>query len=154
MRTPAARLRLVGDGPDRARIEHQVTALGLAHRVEIVGFRTDPTPDLRAADVVIVPSRYDGMAMVLLEAMACGAAIVATRVAGTSALDDAGILVPIEEPSRLATAVDSLLANEARRRRLGQAARQRAVDHYSMQRALTDIVEIWQKVSDQVNGDK
>ena len=47
---------------------------------------SDPAAELRAADVVVVPSRYDGMALVLLEAMACGAAIVATRVPGSSAL--------------------------------------------------------------------
>ena len=146
MRTPAARLRLVGDGEDRARIEHQVSALGLAERVEMPGFRPDTAPHLRAADVVIVPSRYDGMALVLLEAMACGAAIVATRVAGASALDDAGILVPTEEPSSLAIAVDALLADPARRRQLGQAARRRAVERYSVQRSLSGTVGLWQKL--------
>ena len=94
MRTPAVRLRLVGDGEDRAAIDQQVDALGLTGRVELVGFRPDPAPDLRAADVVVIPSRYDGMSLVLLEAMACGAAVVATRVPGTSALDGAGVLVP------------------------------------------------------------
>ena len=112
--------------------------MGLTHRVEMVGFRPDPAPELRAADVVIVPSRYDGMALVLLEAMACGAAIVATRVAGASALHGAGILVPAEEPSRLATAVDDLLANPVRRRQLGMAARRRAVERYSLRRCLDD----------------
>ena len=60
---------------------------------------------------------------------------MATRVAGASALDNAGILVPTEEPSRLATAVDALLADPARRRQLGQAARRRAVERYPVQRS-------------------
>ena len=85
MRTPAVRLRLVGNGEDRAAIENQTGKLKLTGRVELVGFRADPAPDLRTADVVVVPSRYDAMALVLLEAMACGAAIVATRVAGSAA---------------------------------------------------------------------
>ena len=90
MRTPSVRLRLVGHGEDRAAVEALVTALGLDGRVEFSGFRPEPAPDLRAADVVLIPSRYDGMALILLEAMACGAAIVATRVPGTSALGAAG----------------------------------------------------------------
>jgi glycosyltransferase involved in cell wall biosynthesis len=144
MRTPAARLRLVGDGAGRAKIARQVSALGLDGRVELVGFRPHPAPDFRAADVVIVPSRYDGMALVLLEAMACGAAIVATRVAGASALDGVGILVPTEEPASLALAVDALLADSVRRRELGIAARSRAVERYSLQRSLEGTVGLWQ----------
>ncbi|MGN6676585.1 MAG: glycosyltransferase [Streptosporangiaceae bacterium] len=148
MRTPAVRLRLVGDGEDEARIAKQVSERGLAGRVEMVGFRRDPAPDIRAADVVIVPSRYDGMALVLLEAMACGAAIVATRVSGASALDGAGILVPIEEPSSLAMAVDDLLADPVRRGQLGKAARRRAVGRYSVRRSLDDAVGLWHELGD------
>ena len=146
MRTPTARLRLVGDGEERARIEHQVSALGLVDRVEMLGFRSDPALHYRAADVVIVPSRYDGMALVLLEAMASGAAIVATRVPGVSALDGAGILVPVEEPSSLAIAVDTLLADPARSRQLGQAARRRAVERYTLQRSLDSNIGLWKKL--------
>jgi glycosyltransferase involved in cell wall biosynthesis len=146
MRTHGVRLRLVGDGEDRARIVHQASELGIAHRVEMVGFRPDPGPDLRAADVVIVPSRYDGMALVLLEAMACGAAVVATRVAGASALGDAGIVVPVEEPSLLAKAVDDLLADPVRRCQLGKAARRRAVERYSVRRSLNGIIGLWREM--------
>jgi glycosyltransferase involved in cell wall biosynthesis len=143
MRTPAARLRLVGDGEDRAALEMQVRALGLTGRVELTGFRQDPAPDFRAADVVMVPSRYDGMALVLLEAMACGAAVVATRVAGSSALAGAGVLVAPEDPGALAGAVDALLADPDRRKQLGLAARQRAVERYSLRRSLDAILALW-----------
>lgn len=146
MRTPAVRLRLVGDGEDRATIEKLVTALGLDGRVEFSGFRPEPAPDIRAADVVVIPSRYDGMALVLLEAMACGAAIVATRVPGTSALGRAGQLVPVEAPESLAEAVDALLGDPQRRRLLGAAARERAVVHYSLQRSLQGILGLWQRL--------
>ena len=143
MRTPAARLRLVGDGEDRAAVGMQVQALGLSGRVELTGFRQDPAPDFRAADVVIVPSRYDGMALVLLEAMACGAAVVATQVPGSSALAGAGVLVPPGDPGALARAVDALLADPDRRKQLGLAARQRAVERYSLQRSLDATLALW-----------
>jgi glycosyltransferase involved in cell wall biosynthesis len=146
MRTPAVRLRLVGEGEDRAAIENQVSALGLTGRVELVGFRSDPAPDLRAADVVVVPSRYDGMALVLLEAMACGAAIVATQVGGSSALRGAGQIVPTEDPRALAEAVDVLLADPAQRRLLGLAARERVVEEYSLQRSLEGTIRLWRRL--------
>jgi glycosyltransferase involved in cell wall biosynthesis len=144
MTTPGVRLRLVGDGSERAQIEDQVGQLGLAGRVEMVGFRADPAPDLRAADVVVVPSRYDGMALVLLEAMACGAAIVATQVPGSSALGAAGEIVPVEDPLAVARAIDGLLADPNRRRFLGVAARERVVAHYPLQGSLGRIIGLWQ----------
>jgi glycosyltransferase involved in cell wall biosynthesis len=144
MTTPSSRLRLVGDGSDWAQIENQVSTLGLAGRVEMVGFRVDPAPDLRVADVVVIPSRYDGMALVLLEAMACGAAIVATQVPGSSALDGTGEIVPVEDPRALAEAVDSLLADPDRRRFLGLAARERVAELYPLERSLERIIGLWQ----------
>jgi len=146
MRTPAARLRLVGEGDDLPSIERQVRALGLTARVELAGFRPDPAPDLRAADVVMIPSRYDGMALVLLEAMACGAAIVATDVAGASALDGAGILVPPADPEALAAAADELLADANRRQSLGRAARTRVVQHYCLRRSIDDTFRLWREL--------
>ena len=143
MRTPGARLRLVGDGEDRGAIDRQVGALGLTGRVELVGFRPDPAPDLRAADVVVIPSHYDGMSLALLEAMASGAAVVATRVAGTSALDGVGVLVPAGDPQALARAVDALLADPDRRQLLGQMARKRAVEQFSLESSLDAILALW-----------
>lgn len=143
MRTPQARLRLVGTGEDWAAIETRARELGLADRVEMVGFHPDPAPDLRAADVVVVPSRYDGMALVLLEAMACGAAIVATRVPGSSVLEGVGQLVPVEDARGLAQAVDDLLADPDRRRLLGRAARSRVAELYSLESSLEGILGLW-----------
>lgn len=147
MRTPGVRLRLVGDGEARPTVERQVRALGLTGRVELVGFRPDTAPDLRAADVVIIPSRYDGMALVLLEAMACGAAIIATEVAGASALDGGGILVPAGDPKALAEAADELLGDPDRRAALGRAARTRAVQRYSLQRSTEDTLRLWRELT-------
>jgi glycosyltransferase involved in cell wall biosynthesis len=144
MRHELSHLRLVGDGADRAALRRQVAALGLENRVEFAGFRSESAPDLRAADVVMIPSRYDGMALVLLEAMACGAAIVAARVPGTSALGAAGELVPVDDPASLARAADALMDDPERRRALGAAARERAVEHYSIQSSVGGILALWE----------
>jgi glycosyltransferase involved in cell wall biosynthesis len=147
MRTPGVTLRLVGEGRDRPAIEDQIRAAGLTGRVELAGHRTDTAPEIRAADVVVVPSRYDGMALALLEAMACGAAVVATAVAGSSVLTGTGELVPAGNPRALADAVDRLLADPGRRRRLGHLARERVIEHYSLERSLNETTRVWSRLA-------
>jgi glycosyltransferase involved in cell wall biosynthesis len=91
---------------------------------------------------------------VLLEAMACGTAIVATRVQGASALDGAGILVAADDPQGIADAADSLLADPDRRRLLGCAARARAVDQYPIQRSLDGTLRLWRELGALPAGDR
>jgi glycosyltransferase involved in cell wall biosynthesis len=152
MRTPAVRLRLVGVGPDRPMLEEQARILHVAERLELAGFHTDVAPDLRAADVVLIPSRYDGMALVLLEAMACGAAIVAAEVSGTSVLQGAGILVPKDDPNSAAEAIDALLADPDRRRELGRAARARVAERYAIARSTAGILALWRELGASAPG--
>lgn len=139
-----ARLRLVGEGPDRPRLLTQARALEVGQRVELPGAVLDSAPELRLADVVVVPSRWDGLSLALLEAMACGAAVVATRVPGAAALQGAGILVAPGEPQQLADAVDALLADPARRTALGNAARQRAENRFGLDRSLDETLALWE----------
>lgn len=120
---------LVGDGPERRRIEERTTNCP----VTIMGFLPhDRIPAiLRSADIVVLPSLYEELGSVLVEASAVGAAIVATDTGGVpEVIDDGvtGVLVPSGSPERLAAAIDDLLADPARRHRLGQAAR-RSVAH-------------------------
>ena len=114
-------------------------ALGVADRVEFTGHR-DPRPHLRAADVVLVPSRWEGLSFVLLEAMACGKAILTTAVAGSGVVGDAGVVVPLAAaPEGLAAALDELLADEPTRRRHGERARIRVCEHFAAERMLTAL---------------
>ena len=124
-----ARLRLVGaesaEG-ERARLEALAGSLGVAGRIEWRGAVEDTGPEYRAADVVVAPSRWDGLSLALLEAMASGATIVASEVNGSESLGDAGVIVPPDDPEALAEAIDRLLEDAPRRRRLGEAARTRS----------------------------
>jgi glycosyltransferase involved in cell wall biosynthesis len=141
--TAQARLRLVGDGPDAASLRGLAAGLGVADRVEFTG-HCDPRPHLRAADVVLVASRWEGLSFVLLEAMACGKAIVTTAVAGSGVVGDAGVVVPPDAgPQGLAAALDELLADEPTRRRRGEWARARVCEHFSAQRMLTAHLDLW-----------
>jgi glycosyltransferase involved in cell wall biosynthesis len=124
-----ARLRLVGaesGAGERARLEALAASLGVADRIEWRGAVEDTAPEYRAADVVVAPSRWDGLSLALLEAMACGATIVASDVNGSESLGDGGVVVPPGDPEALADGIDRLLEDAPRRRRLGELARTRS----------------------------
>jgi glycosyltransferase involved in cell wall biosynthesis len=129
LRDRAARLRLVGaesgEG-ERARLEALAESLGVADRIEWRGAVDETAPEYRAADVVVTPSRWDGLSLALLEAMASGAPIVASDVSGSESIGDAGVIVPPDDPQALADAIDPLLQDASSRLRLGEAARTRS----------------------------
>jgi glycosyltransferase involved in cell wall biosynthesis len=116
------RLRLVGDGPARAGMLRLAAELGVAERVEMVP-ATDPRPHYRSADVVVVPSRWEGMALVPLEAMACGATVVVSPAAAGGVLGPPGAVVADPgDPRAYGAVLAGLLADPARRRRVSEAA--------------------------------
>ena len=119
---PDARLVLVGDGPDRERLSQLAPP-----SVLFAGAIPDIRPWLRAADVVALPSRWEGMALAPLEAMACGRPVVVSDVSGARESlppgHEAHALVPPDDPESLAAAVTRLLADEELRHALGSEAR-------------------------------
>lgn len=130
-RDDGARAVLVGDGPERQRVEDAIVRAGLGDRVLLLGERHDVSLLLRALDVFVLPSRTEGLPVALLEAMSSGIPIVATEVGGVAAaVGDAGITVPSEDPAALATAIAALVRDPDRRARCGLRGRQRAIERY------------------------
>lgn len=126
---PSARLLLVGEGSLRMALEADARALGVADRLEIAGVRPDAATFLAAADLVVVPSLNEGMGRVLVEAMALGRPVVATRAGGIPAVvgdGQTGSLVPPNDPPALARAVSELLKDPGLRQRMGEAGCRRA----------------------------
>jgi len=122
----AFELWLVGDGPQRLALEKQVNAAGLADRVTFWGFRADIPRLLGAADVFVLPSRYEAAPIALLEALAAGLPVVASRCGEIpSWIEDQreGLLVEPEDAAALAAALAEVLLQPARREQLAQAAR-------------------------------
>lgn len=138
-----ARLRLVGDGPERRRLEAMVR--GMEHRddVELVGAVDDPERHLAGAAVLVRPSRTEGMSLALLEAMAAGVPVVASDIPANRELlgDGGGRLVPVGDPDALARAVAGLLADPAARQRVARAGRVVAECH-SWDRTAHDTLEV------------
>jgi glycosyltransferase involved in cell wall biosynthesis len=140
-----ARLRLVGAesaAGERARLETLAASLGVADRIEWRGAVEDTAPEYRAADVVVAPSRWDGLSLALLEAMASGATIVASEVNGSESLGDAGVIVSPGDPEALADAIDRLLEDAPRRHRLGDAARTRTAS-FDLATTMQRNLDLW-----------
>ncbi|MEX0653279.1 MAG: glycosyltransferase family 4 protein [Phycisphaeraceae bacterium] len=134
---PQAELALVGDGAERAMLERSVQAMGLAEHVQFVGYRSpDAVRDmLREADVFVLPSFAEGVPVVLMEAMATGVPVVATRVAGVAELVDDGVtgcLVPPGHVDALAGRIIDLLHDAGQRQRLGDAGRATVVREFNL----------------------
>jgi glycosyltransferase involved in cell wall biosynthesis len=109
--------------------------LGLADRVRFLGWRPDVADVLQAADVVTLPSRAEGLPLAVLEAMACARPVVATPVGGVpdAVVDEVtGLLVPPDDPHRLATAILRLLCDPDTAGRMGAAGRRRVEESFSL----------------------
>ena len=143
------RLVFVGDGPDRPRVEDFARAVGASPFVHFLGRRPDVTPYLRRAAAVWVPSRTGGGVCAALEAMAAGRPVVATRVPELAELvadGESGCLVPPGDKASLARATRFLLDDAALARRLGDAARRRAAEHFGAARLVAECARIYEKV--------
>ena len=123
---PEPLLVIVGEGPLAAVLRAQAASLGLT--VTFTGPRADVPALLAAADVFVLPSVWEGQALVLQEALRAGVPVVATRVGGNPEVtgEDAALLVPPGDAGRLADAVRSVLGDPALASRLRQAAADRA----------------------------
>lgn len=126
-----SRLVLVGDGPDEDRLH----ASG-ATDVELVGPSTDPREWYAAADLVVVPSRWEGAALVLLEAMAMERPVLATAVGSAPELAPALALVPPDDVPALADRLVALAADAPARAELARRARKLVTEQYDLHRLL------------------
>ncbi len=141
-------LCLVGDGADRAPLERRARDLGIVGAVRFTGAAADVAPWLRAADAFVLPSRQEGLSVALLEAMACGLAVVATAVGGSAeAAGDAAVLVPPGSAEALGDALLRLLVDPSRARVLGESARRRAVDRFEILQVARRHLELYREVA-------
>jgi glycosyltransferase involved in cell wall biosynthesis len=146
-------LCLVGDGPERGALERRARDLGILGAVRFVGATDDVGPWLRAADLFVLPSRQEGLSVALLEAMACGLAVVATDVGGTAdAAGDAAALVA-PDAAALAQAIASILDEPPRARELGGRARRRAVERFGILEVARRHLELYGEIAARRRGD-
>ncbi len=139
---PSHDLLVVGDGPANAALQQQVRELQLTQRIHFVGYRQDIPQVLAASDLLILPSRYEGMPNVVMEAMAAAKPIVCTRVHGIEELlgELTSEQVRDDGEASFAKQITRLLQAPAQAEQLGQANLARIAEHFSLA-AMTDASE-------------
>lgn len=146
---PSVRLLLVGDGGLRDSLETQAREMGLSGLVTFAGMRTDVPEILSALDVFVLPSLWEGMPNVLLEAMAAGLPVVATAVGGTPEVvvdGVTGLLVPPRDPAALAQAIATVLRDADVRRRMGEAGRERVERCFSLEEMVRRTEDLYEEL--------
>jgi L-malate glycosyltransferase len=140
-RHPDAQFLMAGEGSLREQVLNRVEALGLAGRVRLLPWQTDPARTLQAFDIYVLSSRWEGLPLTLLEAMASGCAVVSTDVDGCAeAIEDgfSGALVRAGQPGALADKLDELLSSPQRRIEYSKAGRRRAVELFDERRMVLE----------------
>jgi len=132
---PRHRFVLVGDGPEERNLRRQAAQLGIEDRLVWAGFQKNVAAFYAMATIYALPSRSEGSPNVILEAMAAGLPIAATRAGGVpEILEDGvtGLLAPTEDPRALADAIEKLLRSQELRARLALAAQRQAESAHTL----------------------
>jgi glycosyltransferase involved in cell wall biosynthesis len=148
---PEVSVTVVGDGPERGRLEQFAADLRISSSVEFPGYRADIAGLLEKADVFVLPSWSEGLPLALAEAMAAGIPVIATRVGGVPEVvpEWAGEwLVPAGDPSALLGAVGRMRGlDPARRRELGERLRDHADGEYSSRRYVAEMGSLYDELA-------
>jgi glycosyltransferase involved in cell wall biosynthesis len=144
---PSAHFVFVGDGELRPDLEKQVSESDLTPKFHFLGFRDDIKELLKVFDVFVLPSLYEGLPNVILEAMATGLPVVATAVDGTIELivdNETGFLVPPKNPQELSAKISFLLQDDECRRRFGSRGRERVEQNYSLEKQVASFQNLYE----------
>lgn len=143
---PTLKLIMVGDGPERAKLEATAARLGLSERVRFLGERADVPDWLALGDVFVLPSHYEGISIALLEAMAAGLPAIVTRVGGNPEVvidRENGWLVDSGDTEGLARALVVSFREPALRNALGRAARESVERDFDLRKAVGRYEDIY-----------
>lgn len=148
---PRLRLVIVGDGPQREKLNRLTVELGLTRVVRFAGQQRDVSPWLRALDIFALPSyANEGVSQAVMQAMATGLPVITTPIGSSADVVKAGltgVLVPPKDSKALAQAIRSLLNNPQDTAKLGAAARAFALENCGVERMLTRMEAVFQRVS-------
>ncbi len=145
---PSTRFVFVGDGRQRPGLEQRVKEVGLQDNFLFLGRRKDVPELLSCCDLSVLPSTAEGLPNAVLESMAAGLPVVATRVGGTPEIIEegvSGLLVPPRDPEALAQAILRVLSDPMLARRLASAAQERVRTHFSFDQLLLELKELYEE---------
>jgi sugar transferase (PEP-CTERM/EpsH1 system associated) len=151
------RLAIIGDGARRNEAQKLVSEAGAECLVWLAGERDDIPELMRSLDLFVLPSLREGISNTILEAMASGLPVVATKVGGNPELvveGETGMLVPPSDPVAMADAVHSYLKDLPKLQRHGQAGRKRAVENFSIEKMVEGYLGVYDKVLEERKGQR
>lgn len=151
---PDARAVIVGDGPERARVEAERTRLGLEHVVTVAGHRPNPVDEMHAADVVAVSSRWEGSPLVVAECLGLGRPLVSTDVGTVTRHLTDGVdarLVAVGDADAFAAALLDLLGDPARATLLGERGRAVAQATFNPAQLVEQIAAVYTEVEARIS---
>jgi len=146
---PHVRFLVVGEGPHRRDLVRHRDRLGLKGRVWFLGFRPDVPQILADSDIFVLASLWEGMPIVLLEALAAGLPVAATDVPGVTEViadGETGLVVPVKDVEALAGALCRLLDEPDLRRSLAQAGRRRAEDEFGWEKVVATTMALYERL--------
>jgi len=152
---PGLTLLLVGDGSRRPRLQALVQELKLEQVVRFLGTRRDIPQILRALDVFVMPSRWEGIPLTLLEAMGCGLPVVSTRVGRAPEIIQDGVngcLTPVADPEVLAQAILELYREPRKRHEWGEQARRTVREKYTLAHFMDQFAAIYLELYEKGRG--
>jgi N-acetyl-alpha-D-glucosaminyl L-malate synthase BshA len=147
---PSARLLMVGDGPERGRVEQHCRENGLCHAITFVGSLPLIEEVLVGADLFLLPSESESFGLAALEAMSCEVPVIASQAGGLPEVVEhgrSGYLCPVGDVDGMAEAALRLLGDEPMRRAFGEAGRRRAVEVFGQDAVVAQYREIYERVS-------
>jgi glycosyltransferase involved in cell wall biosynthesis len=145
---PRLAVLLVGGGGEEARIRRLVAEKGIQDHIVFTGFLGNPMRVYGFLDLYVATSLKEGLPLAPLEAMAAGLPIVATDVPGHRDVvvkGETGLLVPAEDSAALADTIADLAADPARRRKMGEAGRQRVIDHFGIASMVAETARVYRR---------
>ena len=143
---PGIRCLIMGDGPQRRELEYLKCRLALNGNVTFLGYRDDAREILNIFDIFVLSSLWEGLPLVVLEAMAASKPVIATQVPGTAeAISDGktGILVPLRNSERLAGSIKRLLEDQKLSQSMGEAGRQRVNKYFRVERMADETERLY-----------
>ena len=140
------KVAIAGDGSLKENLHNMAMELGINEEVKFLGVRKDIGKLMESSSIFVLPSRWEGLPMVILEAMSKGMSIIATKVGGIPEViknGKEGILISPEDPKALAQTINDLLENEELREKLSQAAYKKVRENYSIEAYSANMLDFY-----------
>ena len=148
-RSPNIFLFFAGEGQLESKLKEQCKNANLLNVIYFLGRRNDPERLLEAADLVLLPSTFEGLPLSIVEAMACAVPVIASDIDGTREIvihEQTGLLVPPEDASSIAASIIRLANDRSLRRRLGENGRQFVEQHFDVKRQVAQTANLYDEL--------